>query len=1242
MSGVDRRDPNPGGFGREKVPTSKLLLQYCLRCTHCVNWLFLRFADCMKTILLPQWTRYDLRVFWILFLQVLGSDVFLMTVVKIFQVYYANTNFLLLLTIGSVLPFARAMWNLWTFIPCPPMASVISNVTLFFSLVVLITLGLGTYGNNAWQIFVFICTVWPWLAMMSMVSRLYIERNVNKNPFSPVRELPFLGLLSAFAQVLTMLAMKKLFITDCCVLMFLDCILAALVSSVFLGKARRKLHCRQVKVYLMLIGLTLLYLFAENGPGELQVQSPSIQHFYFIAARLLVVCRSLFIKWRYADFNYTTIPLQPPEDAHLFYNIDDPKKHRFDTFPGPVLHVLDVIWDSGLRDSDFHGMGPLGTLDLHMLTEFSYLLPVSAVMTWMNERDTLKFGFLPPAHFENVFTTAEQTFGSGSSVANAAVAIVMEKVKTGELVGSGLLVVAFCFSRLLCPWSTSRSLFDRASPPSSWKYLPIVMMIPFFIIDVLWLNELLSKFQMIIVMLAAGQLAHHRATLWNLFRRKWLLISTQQLQYHHPSALRSLQKVTMLEFLHNTSVEDYGNLLLETAIHHGNNIREIVRDTRVAVWDPAPTASAAWKLAFSLVTKSLKKQKAIRKFEMKRKEIVLEFCKELVIDLAYRAVDLAEGHGGRMALASGLADIVSKRRALRKLHKLARSRRILRTQRAKGQLSSVPATLATANGTIRQIRDMTSLSSTGKLPPLRSQTAGPAAIRQLSLTESPPQDLVPISPTAGATTNGSFTSVPGQALADLALSESRPASPEAGAVGDGIARGVWAMATEGSPISGIVIAFGNERCGQLGVNPADVDKQRSKASVTVVEEMRGTEPAQIEAGGGSSFVLTAKGSLWAFGSNRAMELGLRKEVTQINTPQRVKSMRSHQIVQIASSSSASGQEHSLALTAKGEVYTFGMSSSGALGQGPDVRETAPLILRLTTEVRIKYVAAGARHSLMLTDNGQLYSIGCNRCGQLGTEVEDSNKKLIKSSDVPVPVGGLLRTQHVARMAVGDDHNLVVCEDGRIFSWGANSNGQLGIRSMKDQHKPQQLREPQNVAVTSLACGSRHSLLVVNDGTQVWGFGSNTQGQLGLGPNPASEGLQRPLPALCHALSNRPNMTICQIAAASSHSLAVSRSGEVFAFGDNSWGQLGFPPEGSRDERSLNASQRPAPSAFGATSSSFQLTAQYNSRKTSEIDQPRAYAEGVGRLWVPTRIASLSLFKVRAVATADTHTLALAL
>jgi len=113
-----------------------------------------------------------------------------------------------------------------------------------------------------------------------------------------------------------------------------------------------------------------------------------------------------------------------------------------------------------------------------------------------------------------------------------------------------------------------------------------------------------------------------------------------------------------------------------------------------------------------------------------------------------------------------------------------------------------------------------------------------------------------------------------------------------------------------------------------------------------------------------------------------------------------------------------------------------------------------------------------------------------------------------------------------------------------------------------------------------------------------------------------EGFQLPYPTLVKALTGQHMMEVVQVAAAACHSLAVTRAGEVYAWGDNTYGQLGFPREGS-------SSQQPT-------------------HVVAEADVPRAFAaRGVARVWVPTRIVGLATHRIQAATTADMHSLVLA-
>eukprot|EP00929_Paragymnodinium_shiwhaense_P038697 TRINITY_DN20421_c0_g1_i1.p1 TRINITY_DN20421_c0_g1~~TRINITY_DN20421_c0_g1_i1.p1 ORF type:complete len:1234 (+),score=284.39 TRINITY_DN20421_c0_g1_i1:167-3868(+) len=1221
----------------------KKMIRVCLNAAVKINRVFVAATACMQVLVLPQLSKFQRRVYLVWLLQLFSHDFMLVTVSKILQRYYYSQNFMLVLSLGSVLPFLRVVMNIWHLIPCPPVAATVSNTALVFALVVLLSLGASSY-DSLWKVYAYVMMIWPWLVLASMVSRLYIERTAGKSPFSPIRDLPLLGAVSALAHVLQLLGVKGLSISDCIALTCLDPLLCALFGSLMLGKARANLHFRYVKIY-ALIGVLLM---AYNMGDEVQGLKITPSHILFFVGRCLFVFRSFFTKWAYSRFYDSTVPPQPPETELMFYNNGAPRKHRFSRFPAPTLLTLDAIFDSGLRDVEYHGMGPLGTIDLYNLTEMAYLLPLASLMAFLYEQSTLSEGVFMPGKFAAEKTAREIVSDvNDDGVTAGSVQETIRFVDTAMVAG---LLCLFVLARLLSPYAGSAALFDKGSSMHNWKYAPILLALPFFFLDVLYVNEELSKFQIVMFLLMFGVYAHGRDLLWTNFKRKYLLLCTQELQYHQPSCCRTLQRRTLLEFLSRTSTDDYGVMLMDTAIRHGANVRELARDTNIRVWDPAPTGTAAWKLAFSLVMKSLKrnnfkkKQKEAMRFEMH------SWIERQVLSIVENAVDRAVGHGMRLRHAGALAAMFSKRRAVIQMQVLARKRRTLRQKRRNGQLSNAPMHLAMAGGRLRSTADFGFAQPPPdrfpQLPPPpenrgKVNPAAMAATATMSLNASTTGSFGGQQST-GRVTNGfgntkstmSATSLPG----------AMQGSPDGAAVGRTMSdeddlppvyeaqaptlRGVWAVQQAASPDpsltippgGSLVIAFGDGKRGQLGLDAEANKKHMASCSpIVVVEDLRGTDPVQVESSGIASFVVGGRGHLWAFGSNRQMELGLRKEVTQLNGVQRVKGLREHAIVQAASSTAASGQMHSMLLTHDGKVYTMGTSTRGALGQGPDVQQTAPIQLRITEEIPVRFVICGAQHSVIVTDEGRIFTFGDNSHGQLG--LGDAK---VKFKDVPQPLDKFTHQAGRCRLlAAGDNHCVAVTVTGRVYSWGANADGQLGTGKVGDAFEPQPILElPQEPNITSLACGTRHTVCVCRAGSQVWAWGSNVQGQLGVGAASYGEGQQRKVPSLVQTLSNKHNMVIVQVAAAACHTLALSRLGEVYAWGENAYGQLGFNAEGRGMPVASTANGLPG-------------------RTIREVDKPRAHIEGVARLWLPERVVSLSLWKIRAISTGVMHSLALA-
>ena len=141
----------------------------------------------------------------------------------------------------------------------------------------------------------------------------------------------------------------------------------------------------------------------------------------------------------------------------------------------------------------------------------------------------------------------------------------------------------------------------------------------------------------------------------------------------------------------------------------------------------------------------------------------------------------------------------------------------------------------------------------------------------------------------------------------------------------------------------------------------------------------------------------------------------------------------------------------------------------------------------------------------------------------------------------MPVYGL---PAIRAVAAGDNHSLALAHDGTVWAWGDNSKGQIGDGGTGAALAPKQV--PNLSGVTAIAAGGRMSLALKGDGT-LWTWGDNGQGQLGRG----STGGIGAQPVRVATLSN-----VTAMAAGALHALAVTSDGAAWAWGDNTYGQLG--------------------------------------------------------------------------------------
>lgn len=220
------------------------------------------------------------------------------------------------------------------------------------------------------------------------------------------------------------------------------------------------------------------------------------------------------------------------------------------------------------------------------------------------------------------------------------------------------------------------------------------------------------------------------------------------------------------------------------------------------------------------------------------------------------------------------------------------------------------------------------------------------------------------------------------------------------------------------------------------------------------------------------------------------------------------------------------------------MLCWGSAKNGQLGLGGIEEELIPTPVHakhFDKASKLKQIACGYNHTLFLLENGLVYSCGNNDFEQLGHEGARTRPEQVMP----------LEAQCILSVAAGHSFSLALNNKGQLFCWGAIS----GRRD--DEYfypKPTLIRKPSEAAAVQVSCGYYFFLMLTEDG-KVYVMGLNDYGQLGLGNN-----VSAPSPVYLISLQGIPVM---QIASGAYHTLILTVSGNIFAFGRNDFGQLGF-------------------------------------------------------------------------------------
>ena len=270
-----------------------------------------------------------------------------------------------------------------------------------------------------------------------------------------------------------------------------------------------------------------------------------------------------------------------------------------------------------------------------------------------------------------------------------------------------------------------------------------------------------------------------------------------------------------------------------------------------------------------------------------------------------------------------------------------------------------------------------------------------------------------------------------------------------------------------------------------------VDETNPAATPLIIPTLNSFTITAIACGVSHTIFLTNEGKVYSGGRNGSGQLGLGNTTNQ-PTPEPISTLNSFTITAIAC-----GEFHTVFLTNEGKVYSCGNNGSGQLGQSTTTK--TPSIISTTTtiggtptafnDLKITAIACGREYTVFLTNEGKVYSCGYNSYGQLGRTVDTTNPSSVPSI---IPT---LNSFTITAIACGREHTVFLTNDGKVYSCGWNGNGQLGLGNSTNQPTPQPISTLNSLTISAIACGEYHTVFLTNDG-KVYSCGRNLYGQLG--------------------------------------------------------------------------------------------------------------------------------------------------
>ncbi|CAM6101074.1 unnamed protein product [Calypogeia fissa] len=280
-----------------------------------------------------------------------------------------------------------------------------------------------------------------------------------------------------------------------------------------------------------------------------------------------------------------------------------------------------------------------------------------------------------------------------------------------------------------------------------------------------------------------------------------------------------------------------------------------------------------------------------------------------------------------------------------------------------------------------------------------------------------------------------------------------------------------------------VFSWGNGSNYQLGIGSTGILRVPGR-----IDALEGFDVIAVAAAKFHSVALTASGEVFSWGFGRGGRLGhpdfdIHSGQVAVITPRQIIHGFGYRGVSVI----AVAKHHTVVATNGGEVYTWGSNREGRLGY-PSV-DTQPTPRRVSTlKARVVAVAAANKHSAVLTEAGEVYTWGCNTEGQLGYGTSNSISNYIPR------VVECLKGKKLVAISTAKYHTIVLGAEGEVLTWGykmVNPRRVSVIRyAKKAGGQPVKFHISERLHVVAISAGMTHSLALSEDGLVFYWFSAD--------------------------------------------------------------------------------------------------------------------------------------------------------